>query len=156
LSVLAKAATFVATAGYVGFVPIAPGTFGSAVGLVIYAAVRASGGGVLELVVLAALLVVGVWSAGRVERELGKDPGAVVIDEVLGMLATLAFLEVNVIGAMVGFVVFRALDVVKPFPAGRLEHLHGGTGIMLDDVMAGIYSNLVLRGLMLLFPGTLA
>jgi phosphatidylglycerophosphatase A len=74
---------------------------------------------------------------------------------VLGMLATLAFLEVTVIGALVGFVVFRGLDVVKPFPAGRLEHLHGGTGIMLDDVMAGIYSNLVLRGLVLLFPGTL-
>jgi phosphatidylglycerophosphatase A len=154
--VLGKVATFVATAGYVGFVPIAPGTFGSAVGLAIYAAVRATGSSLIEIVVLAVSLAVGVWSAGRVERDLGKDPSVVVIDEVLGMLATLAFLEVNVIGAVIGFFVFRALDVIKPFPAGRLEHLHGGSGIMLDDVMAGIYSNLVLRGLMLAFPGALA
>ena len=145
-----------ATAAYVGFAPVAPGTFGSAVGLVIYVAMRRTGGPVLEAAVLAAAFALGVWSAGRVERDLGKDPGAVVIDEVLGMLATLAFLDVNIAGAIVGFVVFRALDVIKPFPAGRLEHLHGGPGIMLDDVMAGVYSNLLLRVLIWAFPGVLA
>jgi phosphatidylglycerophosphatase A len=146
----------VATAAYVGFMPVAPGTFGSAIGLAIYALVRSGHSQFLEVVVLAGALVAGIWSAGHVEREMGKDPRAVVIDEVLGMLATLAFLNVTILGAVVGFIIFRVLDVLKPFPAGRLEHLHGGPGIMLDDAMAGVYSNLALRALMLAFPGALA
>lgn len=149
-------ALFLATAGYVGFAPIAPGTFGSAVGLVVYLLVRRGDSLILEAAVLAAAFIVGVWSAGLVERQMGKDPGAVVIDEILGMLATVAFLNVTLLGAAIGFVIFRVLDVIKPYPAGRLEHLHGGAGIMLDDAMAGLYSNLVLRALMLAFPGALA
>ena len=149
-------ATFVATAAYVGFAPVAPGTFGSMAGLLVYGAVRLSGSPIAESVAIAASLIAGLWSAGVVERLLGKDPGPVVIDEVLGMLVTLAFLDVNPIGAVVGFFLFRVLDVIKPFPAGRLEHLHGGTGIMLDDAMAGIYGNLVMRALIALMPGVLA
>jgi len=149
-------ATFVATAAYVGFAPVAPGTFGSMAGLLVYGAVRLSGGPMAESVAMAVALVAGLWSAGVVERLLGKDPGPVVIDEVLGMLVTLAFLDVNPIGAVVGFFLFRVLDVVKPFPAGRLEHLHGGAGIMLDDAMAGVYGNLVMRVLIALLPGVLA
>ena len=94
----------------------------------------------------------GIWSATVVERTLGKDPGVVVIDEVLGMLVTLAFLDVNVVGAVVGFFLFRIFDVVKPFPAGRLEHLHGGYGIMLDDAMAGVYAHVVMRLLVYWIP----
>jgi phosphatidylglycerophosphatase A len=154
--VLARLATFVATVAYVGFIPLAPGTFGSALGLAAYAALRTADNVVVEAAVIAIALAAGIWSAGRVERELGKDPGPVVIDEVVGMLVTLAFLNVTVWGAVVAFFLFRLLDVVKPFPAGRLEHLHGGPGIMLDDVMAGIYGNLAMRGLIVLFPGTLA
>lgn len=153
---LAKVATLVATVGYAGFFPIAPGTVGSAVGLVIYAGVRVADSIVLELAIVTAVLVAGIWSAGHLERELGKDPAAVVIDEVLGMLLTLALLDVSMAGALAGFFIFRILDVIKPFPAGRLEHLHGGFGIMMDDVMAGIYSNLLLRLSILLFPGLLA
>lgn len=152
---LDRFATLVATAGYVGFVPIAPGTFGSLVGLLLYVLVRRADSLVVEAVVLLVALAAGIWSAGRVERVMGKDPGAVVIDEVVGMLLTVAFLNVTAAGAMVGFFLFRWLDVWKPYPAGRLEHLHGGSGIMLDDVMAGLYSNLALRGLTVLFPGTL-
>jgi phosphatidylglycerophosphatase A len=151
-----RVATILATAGYVGYAPVAPGTFGSAVGLVIYAAVSAAHSPLIEGLVIAAVLIAGLWSAGCVEDECGKDPGIVVIDEVLGMLVTLAFLDVTIIGAIVGFVVFRVLDVVKPFPAGRLEHLHGGAGIMLDDLMAGIYANIVLRVLSAALPATLA
>ena len=155
-SVLARFATFVATAGYVGYVPIAPGTFGSAVGLAVYAALRLSDSIIVESVVLVAALVIGIWSADRVERLFGKDPSIVVIDEVLGMLVTLAFLNVTVWGALAGFFLFRLFDVIKPYPAGRLEHLHGGPGIMLDDLMAGVYSNLSLRALIVVFPGALA
>jgi phosphatidylglycerophosphatase A len=149
-------ATFIATAGYVGFVPVAPGTFGSAVGLAIYAIVRTTGSQALEAAILVVVLLAGLWSASCVERDRGKDPGVVVIDEVLGMLVTLAFLNVTVIGALVGFFLFRALDVVKPYPAGRFEHLPGGAGIMLDDVMAGVYSNLAIRAVTVFLPGTLA
>ena len=149
-------AKFVATAAYVGFAPVAPGTFGSMAGLAVYAAVRLSGSQTAEAAAIAVSLIAGLWSAGVVERMLGKDPGPVVIDEVLGMLVTLAFLDVNPIGAIVGFFLFRVLDVIKPFPAGRLEHLHGGAGIMLDDAMAGVYGNLLMRGLIALMPGVLA
>jgi len=152
----ARIATFIATAAYVGFVPIAPGTFGSAVGLLIYAATRSADTAMAEAAVLMAVLIAGVWSADRVERELGKDPGAVVVDEVAGMLVTIAFLDVSVTGAIVAFLIFRVLDVIKPYPAGRLEHLHGGPGIMLDDVMAGVYGNLAMRALIALFPGVFA
>jgi phosphatidylglycerophosphatase A len=153
--VRARLATAVATAGYVGFVPFAPGTFGSAVGLVVYGAVSITSSWVVEGLVLAVILVVGIWSADQVERQMGKDPGAVVIDEVAGMLVTLAFLDISVTGALVGFFIFRLLDVIKPPPARRLEDLHGGPGIMFDDVMAGIYSNVALRGLIAFFPDAL-
>ena len=145
-----------ATVGYVGFVPIAPGTFGSAAGLLVYAAVRATNSWAIEGVMLAAALLAGIWAANHVERELGKDPGAVVIDEVLGMLVTLAFLDVNVTGAIIGFLLFRVLDVIKPPPAARLENLHGGPGIMFDDLMAGFYAHVILRISIALFPGTFA
>ena len=147
---------FLATAGYVGYVPIAPGTFGSAVGLLVYAALRWSDIPLLEGVAIAAALVLGIWSAGVAEQQLGKDPHPVVIDEVLGMLITVAFLDVTLIGAAVGFFLFRLFDVVKPWPAGRLEHLHGGPGVMLDDAMAGVYSHLALRGSIWLLPGWFA
>ncbi|MBA3271100.1 MAG: phosphatidylglycerophosphatase A [Acidobacteria bacterium] len=153
---MTRLATFIATGGYVGYIPIAPGTFGSAVGLAAYAAVRWSDNAVVEGAVLLITLLIGIWAADVVEKDLGKDPGAVVIDEVLGMLVTLSFLDVGVTGAILGFFLFRILDVIKPYPAGRLEHLHGGPGIMLDDVMAGVYANLLLRGAIALFPGTVA
>ena len=153
---MTRFATFIATSGYVGYIPIAPGTCGSAVGLAVYAAVRLTNSVVIEGVVLLLALVVGIWAADIVERDLGKDPSAVVIDEVLGMLVTLAFLDVSIGGAAAGFFLFRLLDVIKPYPAGRLEHLHGGPGIMLDDAMAGVYSNLALRLLIAVFPGSLA
>ena len=105
---------------------------------------------------LAIALLAGIWAADRVERRLGKDPGVVVIDEVLGMLVTLAFLDVNVTGAIVGFFVFRVLDVVKPPPAARLENLHGGPGIMFDDLMAGLYGHIAMRLSIMWFPGVLA
>jgi phosphatidylglycerophosphatase A len=123
---------------------------------VVYAAVSVTHSWIVEAMVLAVVLTVGIWSAGHVEREMGKDPGAVVIDEVAGMLVTLAFLGVSATGAVVGFFIFRLLDVIKPPPARRLESLHGGPGIVLDDVMAGIYSNVALRGLIAFFPDALA
>jgi phosphatidylglycerophosphatase A len=144
---------FIATCGYIGYVPIAPGTFGSAVGLAAYALVRSADSHVVEAVTIVALFLIGVWSGTEAEHHFGGiDPAPVVMDEVVGMLITLAFLPVNWTGALVGFLVFRLLDVIKPWPAGRFEQLPGGLGVMADDGMAALYGNLVMRGLMLAVP----
>ena len=149
-------AVFIATFGYVGYFPVAPGTAGSLAALALYALLRWLAMPAAELAVIVAVAVIGVWSAQGTEVALGrKDPGIVVIDEVLGMLVTLAWLPLSITGVVVGFLIFRALDVIKPFPAGRLEHLHGGLGIMADDAMAGIYGNLLLRAGILFFPSWL-
>jgi phosphatidylglycerophosphatase A len=125
---------------------VAPGTFGSAAGLAIFALVRASGSMYVELVTIVVLFTIGVWSGTEAEHYFGgTDPGPIVLDEVVGMLITLALLPVNAIGAFLGFVVFRALDVVKPWPSGRFERLPGGLGVMADDGMAAVYGNVMMR-----------
>ena len=145
---------FIATCAFIGYVPVAPGTFGSAAGLVVFFAVRGTGSARLELAAIVIVFAVGVWSATVAERHLGDvDPAPVVIDEVAGMLITLAFLPVDLTGALVGFLIFRLFDVVKPWPSSRLERLPGGFGIMADDAMAGVYGQLVMRGLIALAPG---
>jgi phosphatidylglycerophosphatase A len=151
---MVRLALFICTFGYVGYFPVAPGTAGSLAGLVVFGLLRAAGATpLIDLVVIAALFAAGTWSGTHAERHFGgTDPGAGVIDEVVGMLVTLWALPATWIVAVIGFFVFRLLDVVKPWPAGRLETLHGGLGMMADDVMAAVYSNLVLRGLLLLAP----
>jgi len=144
---------FISTCGYLGYVPIAPGTFGSAAGLAVFAAVRWSGSPALELAVMLLLFTVGVWSASAAEKHFGGvDPAPVILDEVVGMLITLAFIPVSITGAIVGFLLFRLFDVVKPWPANRLERLHGGLGIMADDAMAGVYGNVAMRLLVVVLP----
>lgn len=143
----------IATCGYLGYVPYAPGTFGSAAGLLIFFALRDVGSTEVEIAAILVLFIVGVWSGTIAEHHFGRiDPRPVVLDEVVGMLITLVLLPVNVFGAILGFVVFRALDVVKPWPAARLEALPGGLGVMADDGMAAVYSNLVMQGLTRLLP----
>ena len=153
---LRRLGVFIATCAHVGYAPVAPGTFGSAVGLVVYYLVRRQASTAVELGAIALILVVGLWSATEAEHYFGGiDPGPVVIDEVIGMLITLALHPVNVAGAIVGFFIFRVLDVVKPWPARRLELLPGGFGVVLDDVMAGVYGNLLMWGLVRLLPSWL-
>jgi phosphatidylglycerophosphatase A len=150
-------AVFFASFGYVGFFPFAPGTAGSLAGLALFALIRWIGVPAVELGAIVAVFAIGVWAANGAEIAMGrKDPGIVVIDEVLGMLVTLALLPVSIAGVVMGFLLFRLLDVVKPYPAARLEHLHGGLGIMADDAVAGLYSYLILRLLMWMLPTWLA
>ena len=154
---MTRLAVFLATAGYSGYFPIAPGTVGSAVGLLVYGVMRwfePPYFGVVEVAVIVALFVVGVWAGTTSERYFGGiDPGPIVLDEVVGMLITLAFIPVGVTGALAGFVLFRIFDVVKPFPARRLEALHGGLGVMADDAMAAVYANVSLRLIGIVLPG---
>jgi phosphatidylglycerophosphatase A len=137
-----RAALFVATVGGVGYFPIAPGTAGSALAVAGCAALGADGHPWWLLGAAAALYFPACWAAGVAERIAGqRDPGIVVIDEVVGQLVTLA--AAPAAGGwkywLAGFIIFRALDVLKPFPARRLERLPGGWGIVADDVMAGVY-----------------
>ena len=143
---MTRLAVFIATVGYCGYFPIAPGTVGSAAGLVFYLLVWWAQSTVFEAGLILLLFAVGVWAGTTSERYFGGiDPGPIVLDEVVGMLITLAFIPVGIGGALIGFFLFRLFDVLKPFPAGRFEKLHGGLGVMADDAMAAIYANLVLR-----------
>ena len=134
----------IATVGVVGYAPIAPGTCGSVIGLIGWWLLPASA--IVQALAIAALFGVGSWGASIAERHFGRtDPGQVIIDEVMGMLITLFLNPVGWLGAIGAFLLFRLFDVVKPYPANRLERLHGGVGVMADDGMAAIYANLVLR-----------
>ena len=154
---MTRLAVFIATVGYCGYFPIAPGTVGSAAGLVFYLLVWWAQSPIVEVGLIVALFAAGVWAGTITERYFGGiDPGPIVLDEVVGMLITLAFIPVGVAGALAGFVLFRIFDVVKPYPAGRLEQLHGGLGVMADDAMAAVYANLSLRLLIWLLPALFA
>lgn len=158
----------IATCG-VGYFPLAPGTWGSLVGVGLYVLVR----GVLikvffgvaaahnfnllhvyygviafELVVVFAIALAGTWAASRAEKlSATKDPGKVVIDEVVGQFIALIpvpfVLEAAWWTVILAFILFRFFDIVKPYPARRLESLHGGLGIMADDIVAGVYAAIV-------------
>lgn len=145
-----------ATVLFSGYSPIAPGTAGTAVIAIAYYL----WGGLLEPVAWGLLLPtvfgIAVYTAGSMARAVGrergtekaKDPGLVVIDEAIGYLVTVAFLPHGFWTAVAGFFLFRFLDIVKPPPCRWLEKLPGGWGIVLDDVMAGVYGQLILRLLM--------
>jgi phosphatidylglycerophosphatase A len=145
-------ATVLATGFGSGYAPFAPGTAGSALGLLLFWPLQR-----LPLseqaLVTAALFLVGVAAATHVARRVGiEDPSIVVWDEVIGMWVSLMALPFRPLTMALGFVLFRIMDVVKPYPARDLERLPGGWGIMADDVMAGIYANLVLRVGLLVWP----
>jgi phosphatidylglycerophosphatase A len=155
--VLIRLAILVCTCGYIGYFPVAPGTVGSAAGLVVYALLRwFDAPPAFDVALIALLFTVGVWSGTHAERYFGTtDPGPGVIDEVVGMLITLFLLPVTWPVVIAGFFIFRVLDVIKPYPARRFESFHGGMGMMADDVMSAIYANLLLWILLWIAPGWL-
>jgi phosphatidylglycerophosphatase A len=127
-----------------GYSPVASGTVGSAVGLAIYWIP-----GFEHPLIMAAISVVvfvlGVRTAEAMEKVYGHDPGEVTIDEVLGMWISLILLPKTILISAVGFFLFRIFDIFKPYPARRFDSLHGGKGIMLDDVVSALYTNLLLQ-----------
>jgi phosphatidylglycerophosphatase A len=141
-----QTAVCLATGFFIGRAPVAPGTFGSLLGLPLCAAIARLDLGA-ALLSAAAVFWIAVWSAGRAERLLGRrDAPAIVIDEIAGMVVALAGMPFTLFNAALGFFVFRVMDVLKPFPAGRIDsRVHGGAGIVLDDVVAGVYANIILR-----------
>ena len=138
-----RVALLIATAFGAGYSPIAPGTAGSAVALVILWLVPFSQLGLI--VFFLAVTFFGTWAAQVVEAAVGgKDPGVIVVDEVAGMTLSVLVVPLTVPVLLAGFVLFRVFDVLKPFPANRLQALHGGVGVMIDDLVAGLYALIVL------------
>lgn len=135
---------FLATGFYTGYSPIAPGTAGSALALIIYWLSPKPTLPVFLGIILI-LFFVGVWSATKVEEEYGRDASVINIDEMVGMGITLVAIEKTGWVILLGFVFFRFFDIIKLFPINNLQKLPKGWGVMLDDVVAGIYANILLR-----------
>jgi phosphatidylglycerophosphatase A len=136
---------FIAQGAYSGRLPVAPGTAGTLVGVLLYLGMKG-----LPVPVYAALCVliffIGMWIAGRAEALLGRtDHPSIVIDEIAGYLVAMVLVPSGWSSIAVAFVLFRVFDIVKPFPLKRLQNLHGGPGVMLDDIGAGVYTNVVLQ-----------
>ena len=140
--------TLLATGGYVGYAPVAPGTFGAAVGLLL--------GWLLSpcwnhspaafLMTFGLGFVAACFIAGAAEQIARQhDASHIVIDEIFGMIATMLFNPVTWIAMIAGFALFRVFDIIKPWPASYFDRMRGGGGVMLDDLAAGIYANLVLQ-----------
>lgn len=150
----AKANLFVrifASAGGAGYFPIASGTVGSAVALALYWVIP--GFDIWWVLAGASLLALlaGIPASSAMERQYGEDPSEVVIDEVVGMWISLLFVPKVWYLALIAFFVFRIFDIIKPPPARQFDRMHGGFGIMMDDVAAGVYANLVVQAARLLF-----
>jgi len=141
-----KTAVFLATGGYVGRIPFAPGTFGSLIGLPLCFLLA---GIQLPAAIVAALIFIllAIWISGAAAKTLKrKDPGCIVIDEIAGMVVTFIGLPFTLTTAVLGFILFRILDILKPFPIRTIDQrLSGGLGIVADDVVAGIFANILLR-----------
>lgn len=145
-------AWLVATGFGSGHSPFAPGTAGSLVGVLLFLPLVGLAWPT-QLAATVALTLVGVLAATRVARIVGrKDPGLVVVDEVAGQWVTFLALPFTPVTALAGFLLFRVMDIVKPWPARDLERLPGGLGIMADDVAAGIYAQLALRVGLAIWP----
>lgn len=128
-----------------GHIPFASGTIASAVTLPL-AALLTPLGPTFYLAATAASIPLAIWAAQAAEKHFGtKDPHPVVIDELAGQLVALALVPFSLVNYAAGFVAFRFFDVVKPFPAARFEKIPGGAGIVLDDLVAGLYANLVVH-----------
>jgi phosphatidylglycerophosphatase A len=140
------AVLFLATGCHIGRIPIAPGTFGSLFALLpCFLLSRLPWWA--EMVFIVVFSGFAVFVAGAAEKLLSsKDPGSIVIDEIAGMMVTLAGLPFNGVAVVSGFIIFRILDITKPFPIRAIERrLNGGTGVVMDDLVAGVMGNILLR-----------
>jgi len=141
-----RAVVCLATGFYIGSIPVAPGTFGTLPGLLLCFFLDRNS---LTASILLVFMLIGlsIWIAGEAEKILAKkDPGCIVIDEIAGMAVTLVGIPFTIQTAVAGFLLFRFFDILKPPPICTVDRkMHGGAGIVLDDVIAGLFANVVLR-----------
>jgi phosphatidylglycerophosphatase A len=146
LRIKAHLIRFLATGGYSGYAPVAPGTCGSAVGLLLFLPLALLPVPIYGIV-LVGVIALGVWAAGEAEQLLGKDASPIVIDEIAGILLAYFAMPVAYSPLVAGFVLFRLFDIYKPLP--QLEQFPGGWGVMLDDLFAGLLVQCCVRLLIL-------
>ena len=143
-----------ATGLYIGFIPGAPGTYASFAATLLYFFIYRHSGRILPALHISSLCFItlaGVLASAAISRRTGEeDPSYIVIDEVAGQLLTFLFLPVNFLNLAVGFIAFRVFDMWKPFPIRKLESFENGVGVMADDLLAGVYANVLLQLLNLL------
>ncbi|MCZ6639329.1 MAG: phosphatidylglycerophosphatase A [Candidatus Dadabacteria bacterium] len=138
-------AKLIATVFYVGLIPIAPGTFGTIAAIPLFYALSFTPL-YLYLAITVLIILISVWASGVAEEIFGKtDPGEVVADEVCGYLVTMILVPLTLGNIFFGFLLFRLFDIAKPYPIRKFERLPGGWGIVMDDVMAGVYSCITLH-----------
>ncbi|MFH1354789.1 MAG: phosphatidylglycerophosphatase A [Candidatus Omnitrophota bacterium] len=134
----------ISTFFYLGYLPWVPGTFGSLGGVLLFYLFKDSR--VAYGLVTGLVIILGFLFSGEAEKIFkAKDHKCIVIDEVSGMLLSLLFLPYDIRLVIAAFLIFRILDIFKPYPAGRLENLKAGLGVMSDDIVAGIYTNIILQ-----------
>ena len=126
-----------------GYTPKAPGTAGSLLALLIFFIFPLNS--IYWFILSILFFFVGVWSGSEIEKDKGEDPGLVVIDEMVGQWLAIIFLPYSWITLLIGFILFRIFDIFKPYPINRSQKLKAGWGIMIDDVLAGVYANIVLQ-----------
>ncbi len=135
---------YIATLGFIGYLPYAPGTFGSAAGFLLVILIKPSDLNIM--IVLLPILLLGIIASHNTEKLLGKDSRHIVIDELCGYLVSVLFVPKTFGYLLAAFILFRAFDILKPPPVKKIEEMvPGGAGIMLDDVMAGVYANICLQ-----------
>jgi phosphatidylglycerophosphatase A len=143
----------IATVFKAGYIPIAPGTVGSIIGLLVFWLIKDYASFTIEMFVAATLFFAGVWASTIVEQVLERhDPGVVIVDEVVGMLVALMLLPPTITVTFLAFLLFRVFDIIKPYPARRCEQLSRGWGIMMDDVVAGLYVNVLIHIILWIVP----
>ncbi len=141
----------IATLGPVGYMPVAPGTWGTLAAALAVTAMYGLSDHAFAAIAVGVTLI-GTWAADSAERTIGgKDPGCVVIDEVAGYFVSVLYLPRTAAILFAAFFLFRIFDIIKPPPCRRLERMGGGLGIMMDDVAAGIYTNIVIRAWLIAF-----
>jgi len=143
-------ARIIATVAFAGYSPVAPGTAGSAAAALLLWILPGMGPGPsLALVII--LIGVGIWAASIAEKIYGHDASKIVIDEFAGYFIALLFLPKTWVLLLLGFFIFRFFDIFKPWPIHSAERLKGGVGVMADDVLAGVATNIVLRFVIWIF-----
>jgi phosphatidylglycerophosphatase A len=142
--------TFFSTGFYSGFFPYAPGTIGSLVALLFFLIPGFSNINVL-LPVIVITFIIGIPLGNYFEKFYGVDPKQFTLDEFVGTWIAFLFVPMKLPYIIVGFIIWRILDIIKPFPADKAERLKGGWGIMLDDIISGMYSLLIIHIFISLF-----
>ena len=146
-----KVAWFIGTGAGIGLSPVAPGTFGTAAALLIYYILPVPSTSYIFLALILIGLIVGIWATGILSTDNDPDPGKVVWDEYVGLWTTCFLVPKTWEFLILAFLIFRIFDILKPWPIKRIETFPKGWGIMLDDVLAGIYGNLCINITLILF-----